>query len=227
MNKENLKKFINKTSLLSGTIMLIVGLTIGLISNKIKIEKIKNEFKIEYEKVDSRRIELEEKSRELQAKVHIAAPFFNMTEVEQETMALEAEKQKEENKKEKERLEKQKKEAEVEERRRLTEGINVFENDKVKINFKKATPSGMEFLVENKTDVEITIQAGSVAVNGLSTDNITMSDHVAPKSKAIVTARCRLNISGDVQIVSGNLRIVDFSDTYDTEEALFTNIEVN
>lgn len=227
MNKEKVKNFIKtkefKFALIFGVIMLVLGLIVGSFSYTNKI----NEIKKKYELLEWDNERLEKDNKELKEKVEKAKPYFEMSEAEQQTMAIETKKKQEENRKEQERLSKEKKEAEAEKKRRLTEGVTVFENDKVVINFKKANSSGMEFLVENKTDVEVTIQAGSVAVNGMSTDNITMSDHVAPKSKGIVTARCRLDISGDVQTVSGKLRIIDFSRSFDTEEAVFTNVEVN
>ncbi|HII4449375.1 TPA: hypothetical protein ACY4RW_001274 [Clostridium perfringens] len=220
MNKEKVKNFIKtkefKFALIFGVIMLVLGLIVGSFSYTNKI----NEIKKKYELLQWDNERLEKDNKELKEKVKEARPYFALQEAEQEELKRDA-------KEKQAKLDKQRYEENAEKQRKLTEGTTVFENDKVKINFKKATPSGMEFLVENKTDVEITIQAGSVAVNGISTDNITMSDHVAPKSKGIVTAKCRLDISGDVQTVSGKLRIIDFSRSFDTEEAVFTNVEIN
>lgn len=220
MNKEKVKNFIKtkefKFALIFGVIMLVLGLIVGSFSYTNKI----NEIKKKYELLEWDNERLEKDNKELKEKVKEARPYFALQEAEQEELKRDA-------KEKQAKLDKQRYEENAEKQRKLTEGTTVFENDKVKINFKKATPSGMEFLVENKTDVEITIQAGSVAVNGISTDNITMSDHVAPKSKGIVTAKCRLDISGDVQTVSGKLRIIDFSRSFDTEEAVFTNVEIN
>ncbi|PWX20917.1 hypothetical protein [Clostridium perfringens] len=232
MNKEKIIKILKSKGfacVLTGIICLGLAGTV-ISSQEQELKGAKETIKLNNSKISQLNDELtllKGNVSSLQSKVDEAKPFFEMSKAEQETMALEAEMLKEENKKEQERLEKEKKDKEAEEQRKLTEGVTVFENDKVVINFKKANSSGMEFLVENKTDVEVTIQAGSVAVNGMSTDNITMSDHVAPKSKGIVTARCRLDISGDVQTVSGKLRIIDFSRSFDTEEAVFTNVEVN
>ncbi len=109
------------------------------------------------------------------------------------------------------------------------EGIKVFENEKVKISYLNTTSKGMEFMVENKTDVVLTIQADTLAVNGLSiSDYITMSDDVAPKSKGKVLARVKIeNYDETIEKISGQLRVIDFSGNWDSFDATFVNVNVN
>ncbi|MFR5265328.1 hypothetical protein [Clostridium sp.] len=101
----------------------------------------------------------------------------------------------------------------------------VYDDAKVKIDFSKVTNKGVEFIVENKTDINITIQADSVAINGISVNQITMSDAVAPKSKGKVLARCSVE-DYNATTVSGQLRIIDFNRSFSTYNANFVNVEV-
>lgn len=101
----------------------------------------------------------------------------------------------------------------------------VYDDEKVKIDFSKVTNKGVEFIVENKTDINITIQADSVAINGISVNQITMSDAVAPKSKGKVLARCSVE-DYNATTVSGQLRIIDFNRSFSTYNANFVNVEV-
>ena len=103
----------------------------------------------------------------------------------------------------------------------------LYEDERVKIYFKEIGERGVEFLVENLTDVNITIQADSVSINGISTNSIMMSDDVAPQSKGKVVAKC--DDFGDVskvETVGGQLRIIDFGGSFKTYNATFVNIEV-
>lgn len=105
----------------------------------------------------------------------------------------------------------------------------LYEDSNVKIYFSSVTENGVEFLVQNLTDLNLTIQAVSVSVNGISTDDISMSADVAPQSKGKVVARCHdFSPYEDVESVGGQLRIVDFSKTWDTQyyEATFVNVPI-
>lgn len=106
--------------------------------------------------------------------------------------------------------------------------VVVFDNEQVTISFKSADSRGVKFLVENKTDKSLTVQAESVAVNGFSANDIMMSDAVAPKSKGYVTAKTsELSEAGTPETVSGSLRVIDFgSSNMETIEATFTNVSV-
>lgn len=105
--------------------------------------------------------------------------------------------------------------------------VTLYEDERVKIYFKEVGEKGVEFWVENLTDVNITIQADSVSINGISTNSIMMSDDVAPQSKGKVVAKC--DDFGDVskvETVGGQLRIIDFGGSFKTYNATFVNIEV-
>lgn len=103
----------------------------------------------------------------------------------------------------------------------------VFEDSRVKISFVKLDTDGVKFLVENKTNINITIQADSVAINGFSSNDITMSDDVAPNSKGFVTAQTgELADVGSPEKVSGNLRIIDFNNSFETYDASFTDVVI-
>lgn len=89
----------------------------------------------------------------------------------------------------------------------------IYEDEYVKICFIRIGESGVEFLVENKTDYVLTIQADTVSINGYSTNDIVMSDDIAPKSKGKAIARCDDFEEGmKVEKISGQLSVIDFSD---------------
>lgn len=103
----------------------------------------------------------------------------------------------------------------------------VHEDEKVKIYFSGIVKNGVEFTVENLTDVNITLQADSVSINGISTNDIIMSDDVAPKSKGKVVARCDdFSTETKVETVGGQLRIIDFDNGVKTYKATFINVPI-
>lgn len=109
----------------------------------------------------------------------------------------------------------------------VEEDVVLYEDDNVKIYFKGIGEKGVEFWIENLTDINITIQADSVSINGISTNDIMMSDDVAPKSKGKVVARCSdFSDVKNVRTVGGQLRIIDFA-SWETYDATFVNIKVN
>lgn len=104
--------------------------------------------------------------------------------------------------------------------------VVVYQDASVVISFKENTSKGVKFLVENKTNKGLTIQADSVAINGFSAGDITMSDDVAPQSKGYVTAKTsELTDVGEPETVSGKLRVIDF-DTFDSYDVTFTNVSL-
>lgn len=113
----------------------------------------------------------------------------------------------------------------AEEQRKAKEGTTVYEDDNVKINFIKATKGGIEFLAENKTNATVTFQADSFAINGLSTNDIVMSDDVTAQSKGKITARCSVD-DINVSTISGQFRVIDFNKSFKTYDASFVNISV-
>jgi hypothetical protein len=104
----------------------------------------------------------------------------------------------------------------------------LFQNEQVIISFKELNEQGVKFLVENKTDKTLTIQADSIAVNGFSASDIIMSEDIAPKSKGYATAiTSDLVDAGDPTKVSGQLRVIDMaSANWDTVNASFTDIAI-
>lgn len=105
--------------------------------------------------------------------------------------------------------------------------VLVYEDENVKIYFGRISEKGVEFLVENLSDLNLTIQADSISINGMSTNNIMMSDDIAPQSKGKVIARCEdFDINTIVETVGGQLRIVDFKHDLKSYDATFVNIEV-
>lgn len=154
---------------------------------------------------------LEEQVKELQAKVDEAQPWFTMKESEKVAMEKEA------------KIKKQ------EEELRKAEGIFVYEDENIKINFKEVKKNGIYFNVENKTDVVITVQADSVSVNGISSNNIMMSDDISPKSKGVIHAQTSIDSSVDLEnilTISGQLRIIDFNDSFKSYDVSFVNLDV-
>lgn len=103
----------------------------------------------------------------------------------------------------------------------------VYQDSRVKIYYKQITAKGVVFEVENLTAVTITIQADVIAINHISTDDIIMSDEVAPYSIGEVVAKCRIPVTDNVGIISGQLRVIDFNKSFQTYDASFVNVEVN
>lgn len=100
----------------------------------------------------------------------------------------------------------------------------VYQDDKVIIMFKKITSRGVVFDVQNLTNINLTIQADSIAINGISTDDIIMSDDVAPQSTGEVIVRTgNEDITGvkEINRVSGQLRVIDFNYSFRSYDATF------
>ena len=108
----------------------------------------------------------------------------------------------------------------------------VYEDDNVKIEY-----CGIEewyysecvvFCVTNKNDFEITIQCSSISLDGIQIDgDPTMSDEVAPQSKAKVYAKYDSIENKEPTSISGVLRVIDFSrDNFDSYDATFVNVEI-
>lgn len=108
-----------------------------------------------------------------------------------------------------------------------TSNTLVYSDKKVEIYFLEVTSKGVVFEVKNLTDVNVTIQADSVAINGISTNSIIMSDDVAPQSIGKVIAKCSdFSTSEKVYTVSGQLSIIDFSRSWKAYDAKFINVEI-
>lgn len=104
--------------------------------------------------------------------------------------------------------------------------VLVYSDKNIEIYFSAITSSGVVFEVKNLSDINLTFQADSVAINGISTSDILMSDDVAPQSIGKIVAKCSdFSASDTVYKVSGQLRVIDFA-TMKSYKAVFTNVEI-
>lgn len=115
--------------------------------------------------------------------------------------------------------------------------VHLYSDKKVTIYFDRCatTTSVMGdyeivFLVENKTDFTLTIQAESMSLDGtsISSRNMIMSDEVAPKSKGRVYLIVDEVISLKPQTISGELSVIDFNADIGNQsyDAKFVNIKL-
>lgn len=102
----------------------------------------------------------------------------------------------------------------------------VYEDERVRIYYKGLNEKGVVFSVDNMTDVIITIQAEAISLNRGSINDIMMSDPVSPQSTGDVVARCDVDPNIDVTEVGGQLRVVDFSDSFEHYNATFVNVPI-
>lgn len=105
----------------------------------------------------------------------------------------------------------------------------LYSDDKVEIYFSGITREGVVFEVKNMTDINLTFQADSIAINGVSTNDIVMSDSVTQQSVGKIVARCSdFEDTENVYSVSGQLTAIDFSSrNWDSYKIKFTNVENN
>lgn len=88
----------------------------------------------------------------------------------------------------------------------------------------------VEFIVENKTDVELSFQMGTVALDGFSY-SVSGSEDVAAHSKGYIKfySEDPLPTSG-VEKISGKIKVIDFSDMWNESrnyEAAFSDVWVS
>lgn len=102
----------------------------------------------------------------------------------------------------------------------------LYQDKKINIFYKGISEKGVVLSVENLTDVTITIQADAISINGESVNSITMSDDVAPQSTGDVVARFDVSPSTKAETIGGQLRIIDFEDSFKTYNAKFINIPI-
>ena len=99
--------------------------------------------------------------------------------------------------------------------------VIVFQDDKTVIHFNKVASDGVHFTVDNLTDHEVTIQMESLAIDGVSIMDFTMSDKVAAGSSAEVITDCAIPVNEKVGTVSGRISVVDFDTYSNTYDAMF------
>ena len=103
----------------------------------------------------------------------------------------------------------------------------LYTDDNVDIYYWKIDKDAVYFLLRNKTERCLTVQANSISINRHSVSDIIMSDDVAPHSVGIIVADCSPEYDGNVQTVGGQLRIIDFADRdWHSYSATFTNVEI-
>lgn len=105
--------------------------------------------------------------------------------------------------------------------------IKVYEDPRVIISFSGVDSRGVNFEVENLTDKTITVQADSISINGYSTNDIIMSDDVAPKSIGKVNAKCSIDYTNPVGSLSGQLRIIDFEQGFEPYKVVLDNFVID
>jgi hypothetical protein len=107
------------------------------------------------------------------------------------------------------------------------EPVQVYTDANVTISYKSADENGVKFLVENKRGKSLTVQANNVSINGFSSNDIMMSDDIAPNSKGYATAETtELADAGTPEKVSGSLTVFD-TETFDTlADVNFTDVPV-
>ncbi len=112
----------------------------------------------------------------------------------------------------------------------------VYEDSNCKIQFYKVEKDGeranVTFRVTNYTSRTLTFQAECISLNGESTDNIIMSDDIAPNSNGSIVAKCTIDIENfdlsNIVTIGGELRIIDFNDDkFSSYSAIFSNIRVS
>lgn len=113
----------------------------------------------------------------------------------------------------------------------------LYTDEKVVIRFDQCRTSKnslsdyeIVFEVENKIDATLTFQVESIALDGISipSASIIMSDEVAPRSKGRIYLRIYdESIPLDPDLISGELRIIDFAATSNRSyNAKFININL-
>lgn len=111
------------------------------------------------------------------------------------------------------------------------DGVKVYEDEKIKLSYLQVIDKGVEFMLQNKTDITLMIQADALALNGLNTSEyIGMSLEVSPQSKGKVLARFDTkDYKGQkIETVSGTFNIFNFDHMEDYNiKATFVNIKVN
>lgn len=116
-------------------------------------------------------------------------------------------------------------------------GVTVYEDDNVQINFLQCymveewygTEYGVQFVVENKTDVEITLQMSTVGINGFSY-SVSGSENIAANSIGYANFTTDGMIppsTATVEVMNGKIKIIDFGDMWNESynyEASFSDV---
>ena len=84
------------------------------------------------------------------------------------------------------------------------------------------------YILDNKTDITLTIQADAISINGISFNNFVFSDDVAPQSAGMVSAKMgEPYVHMTEQNVGGSFRVFSFQDrNFDRADFNVINIPV-
>lgn len=101
----------------------------------------------------------------------------------------------------------------------IKQGTVVYDDQYVTISFDKIQEADQNwlceseavFIVENKTDFELTFQSEALSFNGISYEVLVGSDSVAPNSTGKVTFGFAEEVPTNVSISTGAIKVIDFS----------------
>lgn len=104
----------------------------------------------------------------------------------------------------------------------------VYSNSKINIYFQDVTTEYDEtyvnFKVKNKSSKKLDFQADTITLDGISYNDIVMSDPVAPKSTGIISAQVEKAPYKQPKTVGAELRC--FDDNLNTDNISFVNVKV-
>ena len=104
-----------------------------------------------------------------------------------------------------------------------------YQDANVVIHFIKIDSDGVHFKVENLTDVELTIQANSFSVDGISIMDTIMSEKIPAKTTgdALMKIESPIPFGSQISTVSGELKVIDWDNNLDSYEAHFDTTTID
>lgn len=107
------------------------------------------------------------------------------------------------------------------------EPVKLLEDDNIDVYYLRHSMTTVYFRVKNKTSYPLTFQCKSIAFDGESTDDLIMSENIAPNSESVAVLECRgIFPTGDVSTLSGQFRYRIENENGDIETPSFSNIEI-
>lgn len=107
------------------------------------------------------------------------------------------------------------------------EPVKLLEDDNIEVYYLRHSITTVYFRVKNKTSYPLTFQCKSIAFDGESTDDLIMSENIAPNSESVAVLECRgIFPTGDVSTLSGQFRYRIENENGDIETPSFSNIEI-
>lgn len=115
-----------------------------------------------------------------------------------------------------------------------TEDNLLYEDEKIRITYYSFEENNYDghtvtFMIENKTDIVLTVQCDAIAIDKYSMDNAIMSSEIIGNSMGKAEAKFMEKFLVDSPtLISGQFRIIDMnSDNWDTFEINFNDITLN